>query len=83
MKREEILEKLTEAYKVVMGGKLPECGVTAETDLRTDLGLSSVGMLYYVIVLESLFSIQFTGVSIEDFRTVGDVVGYIEEKQAS
>ena len=50
MKREEILEKLTEAYKVVMGGKLPECSVTAETDLRTDLGLSSVGMLYYVIV---------------------------------
>ena len=81
MNEEEITSRLKEAYKVVTGEDAPD-SFTMSSRLRDDMGLSSIGMLYYVIVIESLFSIRFENVGVEDFRTVGDVVGYIKEKTA-
>lgn len=48
--------------------------------LTTDLGLSSVGVLYVVIAIEEFFSIQFDDVGFGDFSTVGSVIDYIEKK---
>lgn len=79
MTQEEIIEKLKEAYKIVMGTDAP-ANITADSNLRTDLGLSSIGMLYYVIVLENMFSIRFENVGVSDFNTVNDVVKYIGDK---
>ena len=79
MKNEDIIEKLKEAYKTVNGEELKgDLGLDA--DLRNDMGLSSVGMLYFVLVIETLFGIRFENVGIEDFKTLGDVVGYIKER---
>lgn len=49
-------------------------------NLSTDIGLSSVGVLYVVIAIEEFFSIRFDNVGFADFKTVGDVVDYIEAK---
>lgn len=76
MRREEITEKLKEAYKTVVGDDY-KGEMTENTILREEMGLSSVGMLYFVIVLENLFDVRFEGVGMEDFSTVGDVVNYI------
>lgn len=76
MRKEDIIEKLKEAF-VTVSGEEPACAVTEDTLLREDMGLSSVGMLYYVIVLENLFDVRFEGVGMEDFITVGDVVKFI------
>ena len=81
MNQEEILEKLSEAYVIVNETEVPE-DFTMETDLRTDIGLSSVGMLYFVIVIENLFDMKFEGVGVEDFKTIGDVVRFIEKNVA-
>ncbi len=56
-------------------------GIGDDSSLANDLGLTSIGMLYLVIVIENTFSIQFENVGIEDFKTVGDIVSYIESKQ--
>ena len=53
---------------------------TEDSKLATDLGLSSVGMLYLVIAVEEAFSIRFENVGMADFQTVKDVVDYIEGK---
>ena len=50
--------------------------------LTTDLGLSSVSILFIVIAVEEDFGIQFDDVGVSDFVTVGDVVDYIERKLA-
>ena len=50
------------------------------SSLANDLGLTSIGMLYLVIVIENTFSIQFENVGIDDFKTFGDMVDYIEYK---
>ena len=48
------------------------------TKLVTDLGLSSVGMLYMVIAIEETFGIEFDNG--KPFETVGEVISYIKDK---
>ncbi len=81
MTRNEIKEKLTEVFKMAIGDSaadLSECDESA--NLVTDLGLNSVGILYVVIAIEEFFDIRFDDAGAGDFKTVGDVVDYIEKK---
>ena len=56
--------------------------VNEGASLISDIGLSSVGVLYVVIAIEEFFQMQFDDVGFADFKTVGDVVDYIEKKTA-
>ena len=83
MTREEIIEKLKLILKYTVSNSeelLPK--LTEESDLYTDLGLSSVGMLYIVIAIEEMFNIKFDNVNFDDFAKVCDVVDYIEKTVA-
>ncbi len=84
MERSNILAKLKEILTMAMGGNAKEVieNCNDSTNLTTDLGLNSVGVLYIVIGIEELFSISFDNVSFGDFKTVGDVLDYIEQKTA-
>lgn len=80
MAREEIKEKLKEVLKMAMGetsDMLIKC--SEEDRLNEDLGLNSVGILYVVVAIEEFFDIQFQGVGFGDFKTVKDVIDYIEQ----
>ena len=52
---------------------------TEDTNLFTDLGLNSVGVLYIVIAIEETFNIRFVDVNMSSFDTVGSVIDYIEK----
>ena len=81
MNRNEILEKLKEILVSADGSAADSIdSVTEQTGLMTDLGLSSVNMLYLIIATEEVSQIRFDEVGMIDFGTVGDVVGYIEGK---
>ena len=56
---------------------------TEGTNLVTELGLSSVSMLYLVIVMEDTFDIRFDDIGVTDFTTVGSVIDYILTKKGS
>lgn len=80
MTREEIKEKLKEVLKMAMGETADTLIKCSEEDrLNEDLGLNSVGILYVVVAIEEFFDIQFQGVGFGDFKTVKDVVDYIEQ----
>ena len=84
MTKQEIGEKLKEILLFAMPDSeelLKNC--TEESELNTDLGLNSVGILYLVIAIEEFFSISFDNMNFNDFRTVGDVIDYIALKQAA
>ncbi|MBE6595741.1 MAG: acyl carrier protein [Ruminococcaceae bacterium] len=82
LSRNEIKEKLAEIMKMVMHDSIPDTAELREdSGLVTDLGLSSVGVLYVVIAIEEFFGIEFEDVGFGDFDTIGDVVDYIEQKQ--
>ncbi len=74
-KLKEILVAADEKHKAIVDS------ITDSSSLATDIGLTSVGMLYLVIVIEESFQIQFENVGIDDFKTFGDMVSYIESKQ--
>ena len=81
MSRSEITEKLIDVMKMAA----PSSGIdidklTENASLVTDLGLTSVGVLYIVIAIEEFFDIRFDDVGFADFKTIGDVIDYIEKK---
>ena len=65
---------------MAMGDSLDMNTVTEDSNLVTDLGLNSVGILYVVIGIEEFFGIRFDDVTFGDFNTVKDVIDYIEKK---
>ena len=81
MSRNEIEQKLLEVMKMAMPGQESILeGLSESSRLVDDLGLSSVGVLFVVIAIEEYFDIRFDDVGFADFKTVGDVVDYIERK---
>lgn len=84
MTRPEIIEKLKEILALAMPDSeetLKNC--TEESNLNTDLGLNSVGILYFVIAVEEFFAVSFDNMNFGDFQTVGDVIDYIAQNQAA
>lgn len=82
LSRNDISEKLKEILVAADAKNKDIIGkVTESSNLRTDLGLNSVGMLYLVIVIEQSFGIEFDNVGMDDFQTFKDIVDYIEGKQ--
>ena len=80
MNRQEIFEKLKEIAELTVQDPSILASMYEDSDLAADLGLSSVGMLYIVIAIEEMFNIRMDDVSFGDFRTVRDVMDYIEQK---
>ncbi|MBP3665856.1 MAG: acyl carrier protein [Clostridia bacterium] len=81
MNRQEIKIKLCEIMKLAMPSlELNDDTLNENAGLATDLGLSSVGVLYVVIGIEEMFGIRFDDVGFSDFETLGDVITYIEKK---
>ena len=82
MTDKEILEKLKEIFRTALPDKADIMeSVTPDSDLRTQVGLNSIGMICMVIMIEETFSIQFDDVGFNDFVTVKDVVEYIRSRK--
>ena len=80
MKRTEIAEKLKEIILFALPNKkdtINKC--TENSNLRTDIGLNSVGLLYIVIAIEEVFKVSFEGTTFDGFNTVKDVIDFIEK----
>ena len=69
-----------DVMKVMKGDDFDTSKIGEDAVLTDDLGLNSVGVLYIVIAIEELFGIEFESVGFNDFKTLGDVMDYIEEK---
>ena len=58
---------------------LDEDKVTTESDIVEDFDADSLDVVDLVMSLEDEFGLEVPDEQIENFRTVGDVVRYIEE----
>ena len=77
----EILQKLKEIFRTALPDKADIMeNVDLVSDLRTQVGLNSIGMICMVIMIEETFSVQFDDVGFNDFVTVKDVVDYIRSR---
>ena len=71
-----MLEKLKEIIKEHTGSDID---ITEDTVLLTDLGMSSFDLVQLVCAVEDEFDIEIPDKEIKNFKTVGDVIGFIEK----
>lgn len=75
-----IYEKLISVCTAVFDGEVDLAAVTADANLREDLGINSIGILYMALAIEEEFGIKFVNEDFAGIQTVQDVVDLIEKK---
>lgn len=79
MEKKEILNKIIEIYENIVGEEVDKEKFTLSSNIKKDLGINSVGLLYLIVDIENKFDVVLHNQSIEKFVTLDDVVTYIEE----
>ena len=79
MNRTDILEKLKGIFKIVVNNGVDVKSVTEESNIALDLGVNSIGQLYMAIAIEKEFDVDMSEVAPSTFKTVADVIDYIEK----
>lgn len=74
-----MLEKLTEIIRENTGDY--NLAINENTVLIADLGLSSLDLLNLVCLVEDEFDIEIPDRMVKDFKTVGDVMTFIEKNE--
>ena len=74
-----VLEKVTEILCDQLD--LDAEKVTMEASITDDLGADSLDVVDLVMSLEEEFDVEIPDEEVENIKTVGDIVKYIEDKQ--
>ena len=56
-------------------------GITLETNIADDLGADSLDVVELLMAIEDEFEVEITDEEIENLKTVGAVVDYIQENK--
>lgn len=80
MNQQEILEKLKEIFKMVVNNGVDVNTINLDNDIMLDLGINSIGVLYMAVAIEQVFGVDMGSTSMTSFKTVRDVVNYIEKE---
>lgn len=54
--------------------------ITPDSDIVEDFGADSLDVIDMITTLSDEFGVEIPDEAIENFRTVGDVVSYVEER---
>lgn len=79
MTKEQILAALKKILKVALPNNHNIDKVSYNDRLFQDLGLDSISLVYIAYELEQEFHIDVAKISVKCFRTVADVVNYIDK----
>jgi acyl carrier protein len=76
-------EKLFNEVRTVLAKQLrkPEDIIKPESRIIEDLGADSLNILMLLMTIEEDFGIKVPDEELADFRTVGDVVSFLESQQ--
>ena len=72
-----MFEEVKEALKKQL--KLGDKEITAASKIKEDLGADSLDILQLLMTIEETYGITIPDESLAEFRTVGDIVNYLEE----
>ena len=73
-----MIEKLTKIICEHTGNN--DIAITEDTILIADLGLNSLDLVNLAVKVENEFDIEIPDRTIKDFKTVGDVIAFIEKQ---
>ena len=78
MAKEEIFDKLKELVVDQLG--VEEDEVTMGASMQDDLGADSLDLVDLVMSVEEEFGVKVADEDLENIKTVGDIVNYIEDR---
>lgn len=78
MEEYNMLEKLTEMIREYTGNE--ELSIQEDSSILGDLGLSSFDLVQLVVQVEEEFDTEIPDEMIREFKTVGDVIRFLEEQ---
>jgi len=73
-----VLEKIEALISEQFG--VDKSGISLNTSFVEDLNADSLDVVEFIMALEEEFDIQINDEDVENIKTVGDVVNYINEK---
>ena len=73
-------ERLIKVFNNVFEGEIATENITASSNLREDIGMNSIGMLYMAMAVEEEFGIELTNDDFVGINTVDAVIRRIEGK---
>ena len=73
-------ERLVKVFKAVFEDEIDTSLLSENANLRDEVGINSIGMLYMAMALEEEFDIKFVNEDFAKIITVADVISVIEEK---
>lgn len=71
-------KRLKNTFSEVFGDDIDVSKITEASDLKADLGMNSIGMLYMALAIENEFGKKLTNDDFTDIKTVADVIRKIE-----
>ena len=78
MAKEELFDKLKDLVVDQLG--VEEDEVTMEASMQDDLGADSLDLVDLVMSVEEEFGVKVADEDLENIKTVGDIVNYIEDR---
>ena len=76
----QTFQRLVNVFNTVFEDEMDAGAVRLDADLREDMGINSIGILYLAMAVEEEFGIKFSNEDFTGIRTVEDVVRCIEGK---
>ena len=73
-------ERLIKVFNAVFEDDVDLSALNENADLREDIGINSIGMLYMAMAIEEEFGVKFTNDDFPSMKTVADVITCIEGK---
>ena len=70
--------------KAIIGEQfdVDEALVTPEADMQEDLGIDSLDVVDLIVIISEEFDIEIPDEAVDNIKTVGDIVAYIDSQQA-
>lgn len=72
------LDEMKSVLEAVFPEEFDLSEITMESDLKKDVGLNSIGLLYMAMVLEEKYGVSFSNDDFVKMNTVADVIAKIE-----
>lgn len=72
------VEELKDVFHTVFGSEMDLSAFNEASDLRKDIGMNSISLLYMAMVLEEKYGVKFNNSDFESMNTVADVIRKIQ-----
>lgn len=73
-----MIEKIEEIIRNYKGTN--DITITGKTNIKEDLGMSSFDLIQLACAVEDKFDVEIPDRAIKDFKTIGDVIAFIENQ---